>query len=126
MIDNLKKEKTNIDVVPHATTSETLTDAFEDKWVIIRSRNEGVNFGRLAYADENTVVITWARRLWFYRPEDTDESWYEGVANTGVSADSKLSPSVEMKAIVEPYSITLCTTKASENLQTHPSHKQTK
>ncbi|MCU7901366.1 MAG: hypothetical protein KZQ66_04625 [Candidatus Thiodiazotropha sp. (ex Lucinoma aequizonata)] len=126
MTVNLEKEKTNIDVVPHATTSETLTGAFKNKWVIVRSRNEGVNFGRMAYADENTVIIILARRLWFYRPEDTDQSWYEGVANSGASADSKLSPSVDMKAIVEPYSLTLCTTKASENLQNHPSHKQTK
>lgn len=114
------------DVVMRSSTAETLTDTFADRWAIIRSRNEGVNFGCIKYADENTIIIIRARRLWFYRPEDTSQSWYEGVANTGVSKDSKLSPAVEMKAIVEPYSITVCTEGAAENLRDHPAHKQTK
>lgn len=95
-----------------------------NKWVLVRSHNEGVNFGQVIYADEYSITIRYARRLWFYRPKDPNQSWYEGVANTGVSEESKLSPITKMKAIVEPYSATVCSEEAISNLKAHPSHKQ--
>lgn len=114
------------DVTESTANDKPLQSKLAGKWVIVRSRNEGVNFGCVDFADPEVIMITQARRLWFYRPHDPEQSWFEGVANTGVSKDSKLSPAVDMKAIVEDYSVTICTPEAIRNLQAHPSHQQTR
>jgi hypothetical protein len=93
------------------------------RYVIIRSRNEGVNAGFLEKANKDGVVLNKARRLWRHRPSDTDLSWYEGVAESGLSDDSRVSSEVT-KVIVEDYSITLCTEKARESIIGFVTNKQ--
>ncbi|MDH3376436.1 MAG: hypothetical protein OEQ39_05640 [Gammaproteobacteria bacterium] len=92
------------------------------KYVIIRSRNEGLNAGYLVSADANGCVISDARRLWYSKPFDSSLSWYEGVAVSGVHPESKLSGEVSQKVIVEDYSITVCSNKAAESIQEAPAH----
>lgn len=106
------------------TTADKLNDLFKGQWVIIRSQNEGINFGKFEYADEHTVVITEARRLWFFSPKDKNESWFEGVANSGLNASSKLSGATKMKCVTEAYSMTVCRDEAAEAIKAFPSHKQ--
>lgn len=93
------------------------------KWVIVRSRNEGLNFGKLVMADETGCALKKARRLWHSAPKDKSQSWYEGVANSGVSDDSKLSPAVKKKVIVEDYSITVCTDDAAKQIRKVKAHE---
>src|SRR5690606_28779292 len=59
------------------------------KHVIVRSRNEGINFGKLEAADETGCVITDARRIWYHKPADSKMAWYEGVALSGLHRSSK-------------------------------------
>lgn len=87
------------------------------KYVIVRSRNEGVNFGRLVEADETGCVLEEASRLWYHKGKDA--YWYEGVAKSGVSDNTKRSTPVT-KIIIEDYSITICSDAAIKNIQTHP------
>lgn len=87
------------------------------RYVIVRSRNEGINAGYVEDMDETGVVLKDARRLWYHKPKDSKQAWYEGVANTGVSKDSKLSAPVVKKVIVESYSITICTKEAEESIK---------
>jgi hypothetical protein len=93
------------------------------KYVIIRSRNEGVNAGKLIAADETGCVIKNARRLWYSKPADPKQAWYEGVANSGLHSESKVSPKVNRKYIVEDYSITECSVDAAKSIKSAPSHE---
>ena len=87
------------------------------KYVIIRSRNEGINAGVVEAANHNGVVLKSARRILWHKPKDPSQSWYEGVANSGLSNDSKVSAAVESKVIVEDYSITQCTDAARRSIE---------
>jgi len=96
---------------------------YTGKYVIVRSRNEGVNFGKVVQCDETGIVIKEARRLYYHKPAESNVSWYEGVSLTGLHSDSKISPSVKEKFICEDYSITICNEKAIESLKNHPSNE---
>ena len=92
------------------------------KYVIVRSRSEGINSGYVVEADETGVVLKDARRLWHHKPKN-GASWYEGVALYGLSEDSKISVAVKEKAIIEDYSITLCTKVAETSLIEAKAHE---
>ena len=104
--------------------AQRLTDKLVGKYVIVRSRNEGINAGYVEAADETGIVLREARRLWYHKPAVESESWYEGVANHGLSADSKISAPVSAKAIIEDYSVTLCTEKAQASIEGARAHGQ--
>lgn len=94
------------------------------QYVLIRSRNEGINAGFLKEADDTGCVLTDARRLWRHYPQDPDQSWYEGIANSGLGDKSKISAAVSEKIIVEDYSITLCTPEAEKSIRGFVPHAQ--
>lgn len=88
------------------TGDETVATIMIGKPVIVRSRNEGINVGIIELADDTGVVLKNARRLYYHRPKDKSLSWYEGVAMSGISNDSKVSGTVDRKVIIEDYSMT--------------------
>lgn len=88
------------------------------KYVIVRSRNEGLNAGYVEAADNTGVILKDAKRLWYHKPAVKTEAWYEGVANHGLSKDSKVSASVVRKVIIEDYSMTECTEIARQSIET--------
>jgi len=94
------------------------------KYAIIRSRNEGVNAGVVSAMDETGIIIKEARRIWYHKPADKLLAWYEGVALSGLSDDSKISAKVPLKVIVEDYSVTVCTEKAEKSIREHKAHAQ--
>ena len=106
------------------TNSSNMLDHVIGKYVIVRSRNEGINAGFVEAADETGIILKEARRIWYHKPKDKGVSWYEGVAKSGVSDDSKLSCPVEEKAIIEAYSITFCTQEAMKSISGAKSHEQ--
>lgn len=95
------------------------------EYCIVRTRNEGINCGRVIAADHTGVVIEDARRIYYHTPSDKKTAWYEGVAMSGVSEDSKLSTTVKRKYIIEDYSLTICTKEAEQNLRNHVDHPTT-
>jgi hypothetical protein len=96
--------------------NRNIYDQYVGKYVICRTRNEGVNAGKVVACDPTGVILEDARRLWYYKPADDDFSWYEGVANCGVSSESKLSVPAK-KLIVEDYSLTICTEQAEKSIR---------
>lgn len=100
-----------------------LLDGYIGKYVICRTRNEGVNAGEVIALDETGVILKDARRLYYHKPADAKLSWYEGVAISGVSDDSKLSAPVE-KVIIEDYSLTVCTEKAKSSIISAKNNEQ--
>lgn len=102
-------------------SSTSMLQNYIGKYVICRSRNEGINAGIVKMIDDTGVVLSEARRLWFHKSSN-NSSWYEGVANNGISDDSKISEPVE-KVIIEDYSLTICSQKAKDSLSKCKSHE---
>lgn len=98
--------------------SSGVASSMVGKYVIVRSRNEGLNAGYVEAADETGVILKDAKRLWYHKPAVKTEAWYEGVANHGLSKDSKVSGAVVRKVIVENYSMTECTEIARQSIET--------
>jgi len=102
--------------VVNTTSSGGLFDRYVGKYVICRSRNEGVNAGVVVECDDTGVILKDARRLYYHRPVNKNISWYEGVALSGLSIDSKVGPAVE-KIIIEDYSLTVCSYEAEKSIR---------
>lgn len=89
---------------------------FIGKYVIVRSRNEGINAGKVIELDDTGIILEDARRLYYHKPAAKELSWYEGVALEGLSNDSKVGAAVT-KLIVEDYSITVCSKDAEKSIR---------
>ena len=98
------------------TGEETVASRMIGKPVIVRSRNEGINAGIVVVADETGVELKDCRRIWYHKPKDKNLSWYEGIATSGISDDSKVSGTVSNKVIIEDYSMTLCDNNAFKTI----------
>lgn len=108
------------------TDNNNTTDLYNEsigKYVLIRSRNEGVNAGFLTKADETGCVLSEARRLHYHKPKDANLSWYEGISISGLDSSSRVSCSVSTKIIVEDYSITLCTEVSQKSIVEFKTHE---
>lgn len=103
--------------------SSNIYAQFIGQYVIVRSHNEGVNAGIVVAADETGIILKDARRIWYHKPADSNLAWYEGVALSGLSEDSKISAPVN-KGIFEDYSVTVCTDIAKTSIIGHKSHGQ--
>ena len=99
-------------------------DRYTGKYVIVRSKNEGVNAGKVLLASKDGVILADCKRLWYHKPKDPSVVWYEGVAETGLSGDRQTSHPVEEKAIIEDYSITICTSDAEKSIRDHAGKSQ--
>jgi len=116
------RELSNLFAQPSNQRS-TLYDRYVGKYVICRTRNEGINAGKVIAADNTGVILEDARRLYYHKPINKEISWYEGVALEGLSDDSKTSSPVE-KIIVEDYSLTLCSAKAEKSIREAATNEQ--
>ncbi|MFW9872162.1 MAG: DUF6948 domain-containing protein [Candidatus Thorarchaeota archaeon] len=96
---------------------------FIGKYVICRTRNEGINAGVVVNLDSTGIILKDARRIYYHRPKDTVLSWYEGVARSGLSEDSKIS-SPETKLIIEDYSLTLVNKEAEKSIREFKTNEQ--
>jgi hypothetical protein len=99
-----------------AASTSNLYSRYVGKYVICRSRNEGINAGKVIELDETGVILEDARRLYYHKPANKALSWYEGVALEGLSKDSKIGAEVE-KLIAEDYSLTVCTKDAEKSIR---------
>ncbi len=100
----------------HVKSDSSLLSNILGKYVIVRSRNEGINCGFVKDLDDTGIILTEARRLYYHKPKDSCMSWYEGVSISGLSKDSKISNPVSEKGIIEDYSYTVCSESAKESL----------
>lgn len=115
-LDDLIKLASILDSGSKKEKSTGLGGSFVGKYVIVRSRNEGINAGVVLDLDETGVILEDARRLYYHKPADKDLGWYEGVALSGISNDSKIGAAVT-KLIVEDYSLTICTKDAEKSIR---------
>ena len=119
------KELSNMEnLLPVKELTTSLLDSVIGKYVIVRSRNEGINAGVVVRADETGIILKDARRIYYHRPADKKLSWYEGVAVSGLSDNSKISGEVKEKGILEDYSYTLCSDVAEKSIRGHRANEQ--
>ena len=109
----------------NCSKSTTVASSCVGKYVIVRSRNEGINAGFVKAADKSGIILSEARRIWYHKPKDKKTSWYEGVTISGLSDDSKISAPVEEKGIIEGYSFTVCSDDAKKSISSHPTTETT-
>ena len=109
------KELANLFQGSQQATPSNLLQRYVGKYVICRSRNEGINAGFVEALDETGVILKEARRLHYHKPINKNMSWYEGVAESGIDDDCRVSNPVE-KAIVEDYSLTICSDIAKNSI----------
>ncbi len=119
-INNETKDYVPVDSIEETTTYEftgeqTIASTLIGKKVLVRSRNEGVVAGIVVLADETGIQLKESRRIWHHKPKDTSVSWYEGVATTGISSDSKVSCTTK-RTIIEDYSATECNDDAYNSI----------
>ena len=107
----------------NATKESNIYSRYIGKYVICRTRNEGINAGKVLALDETGVILEDARRLYYHKPASTNLSWYEGVALDGLSSDSKVGAPVE-KILAEDYSLTICTDKAEKSIRGAKNNEQ--
>jgi len=117
------KELSSLFGAGKSASTSRIYDSIIGEYVIVRSRNEGVNAGVVVAADETGIILADARRLHAHTPADESLSWYEGVALSGLSSDSRASAAVG-KGIIEDYSWTKCTSQAEKSIRGHISHEQ--
>jgi len=104
-VEYVRKDSAKKEVIEF-TGEESIASRMIGKNVIVRSYNEGINVGTVVLADETGVELENCRRLYYHKPLDKNLSWYEGVAVSGISEDSKVSGTVPKKIIIEKYSMT--------------------
>lgn len=99
------------DPISEEISERNLYNRYIGKYVICRTRNEGINAGKVLELDETGVILEDARRMWYHKPINKDCCWYEGVAKYGPSDETQLSTPRE-KLICEDYSLTICSKEA--------------
>jgi len=117
------KEISSLVGFSQSNKQSNLYSRYIGKYVICRSRNEGINAGKVVDADETGVILEDARRLWYHKPSNESLSWYEGVAIEGLSKDSKVSCPVN-KIIVEDYSLTVCSAESEKSIREAKNYEQ--
>lgn len=122
-LEEYKQLKELFNIQNTEDVKSNLFDRYKGKYVICRTRNEGINAGFVEEADETGVILLQARRLYYHKPSNKKLSWYEGVALEGLSDESKTGAIVE-KVIIEDYSLTICTDKAKKSILEAPTNEQ--
>ena len=122
-VDDLVKLAGLFNNVDSPNKGNGIYNRYIGKYVICRSRNEGVNAGKVVALDNTGVVLEDARRLYYHKPINKNVSWYEGVAKYGIDSDSKVGCPVE-KIIAEDYSLTICTNDAETSIRGAKNHEQ--
>lgn len=110
--DAIKKE----DLRPIVFDGDNLASCCIGEKVIVRTYNAGLNAGIVEAADETGIILKDARRIWYHKPKDKSLCWYEGVAVSGLSSDSKVSCTIPRKVIIEHYEVTICSDSAFESI----------
>ena len=116
ILNGIKYYKENPEFICNEISNAGVAGSMNEKNVIVRTRNEGINCGTVVSADETGVILKDVRRIWYHKPKDTKLFWYEGVAMSGLSEDSKVSGTVPLKVIVEDYSMTIITDAAYKSI----------
>lgn len=91
-----------------------------DKFILVRTYSAGVHYGTLKSRDGQEVVLSNARRLWFWEGAFT----LNAVAENGVSGKSRISVVVPEILLMQAIEIIPISSKAQKILEKIPAHKE--
>lgn len=95
--------------------SHNLDDEFINEYCIIRTYSAGVWFGKVIKKCQDEVILTEARRLYYWKTIDKGISLSE-VATSGLHSDSKVCIAL-VKQWLKAIEIILCEDAAIKNIQ---------
>jgi len=125
-IDNLTigqiRELSKLFATNGAEPSPSFVSPHVGKYVIVRSRDSGVQCGVLMNHSGNQVVLNDARRLWSWKAKKNHT--LSAVAIFGIHECSKLSPGLDGFHVIGVCEILPCTQESSISLQLINSHEQ--
>ena len=85
--------------------------------VIVRASAAGVHYGTLVSIEGDTVMLSNARRLWFWRVADKKGISLSDAAEHGIADDSKICASVPLHIILSACEVMTTTTKAQVSIE---------
>lgn len=103
--------KSETSVVPNALTG---------RYVIVRSRDSGVHAGTLVSVDGRTVVLSGARRLWYWVA--AKEHTLSAVSLHGLGDGSRIASKVDLIHILDACEIIPATSESQESIEGYKSH----
>ena len=89
-------------------------------YVVVRTCSAGVHVGVLESQDGKQVVLSTARRLWYWKGAFT----LSEVSQTGVAGGSKLSVAVPRITLTEAVEIIPASMEAAQILRTMPGSRE--
>ena len=95
----------------------TAADPLIGRYVIVRCRDAGVHSGFLESRNGRECVLTQSRRLWYWKP--AKGKWLNGIANSGLHKDSKISDPVSRIALTEDCELIECNAVAEKSIREH-------
>lgn len=88
------------------------------EYCIVRARDAGVHAGEYVSHSGREVLLTNSRRLWYWKANNSVS--LSGVADTGVSIQSKIAPVVARIVIGDACEIIPCTKAARDSIVSAP------
>lgn len=88
------------------------------EYCIVRARDAGVHAGEYVSHSGREVSLTNSRRLWYWKANDSVS--LSGVAESGVSSQSKIAPAVARIVIGDACEIIPCTKTARDSIVSAP------
>lgn len=85
--------------------------------VIVRASAAGVHYGTLVSLDGDTVTLSNARRLWFWRVAGKKGISLSDVAEHGIADDSKICASVPLHIVLSACEVMPTTAKAQASIE---------
>lgn len=102
--------------LPTSTEMQTNKKEMIGDYVIVRCRDAGVHAGYLVDYEGREVVLKDSRRLWYWKCANNQHS-LSGVANEGITSDSKIPAVIEKAVLPEACEILSTTNKAKKSIE---------
>ncbi len=88
------------------------------EYCIVRARDAGVHAGEYVSHSGREVALKNSRRLWYWKANDSVS--LSGVADAGVSSQSRIAPTVARIVIGDACEIIPCTKAAKDSIVSAP------
>ena len=99
-----------------------MAETMVGKYVLVRCRDAGVHSGILESYSGRECVLSDSRRLWYWKTKPESGAFLSGVAQNGLSAESKIGEAVARIILTENCEIIACTPEAARSIMELASH----
>lgn len=111
----------NILISAEVTETKTQTKELIGEYVIVRCKDAGVHAGTLVNYENRNVILKNSRRLWLWKAAGKSHS-LSGVAENGITKESKIPAAVETLILGDACEIISTTEKCHNSIVGAPVH----